>query len=320
MSAVHLRRAHLCLRLRSAVAVRADAPAWLKRRAVASLPVGGAKGQLVQMLVGTPFAVLPSVLAQWLPFVRRTGHPVLSVADDLVIQALDRAASELDQPFDDVIWIVPPPSDGARVSAVLFGGRTPVGHLRITDQPMTDRPSPSVGRGARTGVEWPMVVGTWEQDGVVVELTDALDVVASRPTDLSMSELEALIADVHDALGPAPPGLVPAHGDLTPWNLRSVPGGRRVLFDWEHRRFAPRDYDLVRFLLATEDGPARFARLPVARRRAARPAGDALIALSDARCAARRVDELTDWKRHDIEMERAALFELLNLTGAQNEP
>ena len=106
-----------------------------------------------------------------------------------------------------------------------------------------------------------------------------------------------------------------AHGDLTPWNLRTAEDGQRVLFDWEHRTYAPEGYDLVRFLLATGDGPARFTALTLERRRAARPAIEALVALADERDATRRTDELTEWKRADIAAERAALNALLDASA-----
>jgi aminoglycoside phosphotransferase (APT) family kinase protein len=35
------------------------------------------------------------------------------------------------------------------------------------------------------------------------------------------------------------------HGDMGPWNLRSMPGVGPVLFDWEHAAPAPPQADLV---------------------------------------------------------------------------
>lgn len=40
-------------------------------------------------------------------------------------------------------------------------------------------------------------------------------------------------------------GWVPMHGDLTPWNLREVPGLGLALFDWEDWGWAPPGSDLV---------------------------------------------------------------------------
>ncbi|MEM9201028.1 MAG: phosphotransferase [Actinomycetota bacterium] len=306
---------HLRLALRSSVAVAADASPAVKRRAVAAVQSGGRRGALLQRAIGVPFAQLPSAVAARLPRVTRTNDPGLAISDAAARSALTRADAVLDGSVTDVIWLIPPPSDGERVSALLMNGTTPTGHLRVTDLAPHDRPNPSSRAGVRTGIEWPMVLDAWEHDGVVVELTDAVDIGASHPTDLNAADLAELIADLHDALGEAPNGLVSAHGDLTPWNLRTTSDGRRVLFDWEHRTFAPPGYDLVRFLLASGDGPVRFGAMPSVDRRAARPAIEALIALADQRDASRDVDELTDWKHADIAAERTALEAMRDLAG-----
>ena len=307
-----VRGPHVRLDLRSSVAVAAASSATVKRRAVAAVQSGGARGALVQRLLEVPFSILPVSLLGRLPRLARTDGAGLAVSDDAAIDALTRADMALDGAVRDVVWLIPPPSDGARVSALLLGDRSPIGHLRITDLAPTDRPRPGSSTGTRSGVRWPVVIDTWEHDGVVVELTDAIDIGRSTPTHLDDEDLDALIADLQETLGEGPDGLVGAHGDLTPWNLRTTADGEQVLFDWEHRTFAPDGYDLVRYLLAGGDGPERFARLPAERRRSCGPAIEALLALADQRDADRRVDELSDWKRADIAAERAALNAMLD--------
>ncbi len=293
----------------------ADASAAVKRRAVAAIQSGGSRGALVQRLMGVPFSVLPVAIAGRVPRMSVTPGAGLAVSPEAARAALARSDGLLDGATREVVWLVPPPSDGERVSALLLGDAGPIGHLRVTDLAPEERPNPSVATGPRTGVRWPMVIDSWVHDGVVVELTDAVAIGRSEPTDLAAAELDDLIADLQDALGPGPDGTVAAHGDLTPWNLRTGADGHRVLFDWEHRTYAPEGYDLVRFLLATGEGPARFAGLPAERRRAARPAIEALIALADERDATRRTEELTEWKRADIAAERAALDALFTASA-----
>jgi hypothetical protein len=298
---------HLRLDLRSSVAVAADAPASVKARAIAAIQSGGGRGAAVQRLMGPPFAWLPVRLAAALPRVSLTRGAGLAIDDGVARAVLDRADQLLGGRVADVIWLIPPPSDGPRVSALLCNDDHAIGHLRVTDLTPGPRPSPATRIGSRTGIEWPQTIEVWDHDGIVVELTDAIELGRSEPTDLEPDELDALLADLRDSMGEAPDGLVAAHGDLTPWNLRTTPKGRRVLFDWEHRTYAPAGYDLVRFLLASGDGPARFTALPASRRAEAAPAIDALIALADERDATRREDELTEWKIADIAAERAAL-------------
>lgn len=304
---------HLRLDLRSSVAVSASSSAVVKRRAVAALQSGGSRGALVQRLLRLPFTHLPARSAARLPLVRLTPDAGLALPADRAVAVLAHADDALGGQMTDVVWLLPPASDGERVSALLIAGSTPIGHLRITDLAPVDRPDPHSSRGTRTGIEWPTMLDVWEVDGVVAELTTAIDLGATTPTPLELDELEELLADLRDVLGPAPDGLVAAHGDLTPWNLRTASDGRRVLFDWEHRTFGPDGIDLVRFLVAAGEGIHRFAALPVQRRRDLRGGVEYLLALADERDASRCDEELTEWKRADIAAERAELVAMLQL-------
>ncbi|MEM9468060.1 MAG: phosphotransferase [Actinomycetota bacterium] len=304
---------HLRFDLRSSVAIAASASAGAKRRAVDALQSGGGRGALAQRALAVPFARLPPSMAARLPRVSRTPDAGLAIAPDAARSVLTHAVSVLDESVSDVVWLLPPPSDGARVSALLLDGSAPCAHLRVTDLVPVDRPNPTTTTGRRTGIEWPVMLDVWEHDGVVVELTTAVDLGATSPTDLSLEALEDLIADLQDSLGPPRPGSVAAHGDLTPWNLRTASDGRRALFDWEHRVYGPDGIDLVRFIVAGGDGPARFAELPADRRRHLRPAVEYLVTLADEREATRRHEAVSEWKSADIAAERAALEAILDL-------
>ena len=308
-----VRGPHVRLDLRSSVAVSASSSPAVKRRAVDAVQSGGSRGALVQGLLRLPFAHLPARLAARLPLVRLTSDAGLALPADRALAVLAHAEEVLDGRVTDVVWLLPPASDGERASALLLAGSTPIGHLRITDLAPVDRPDPQSSRGARTGVEWPMMLDVWEIDGMVAELTTAIDLGSTTPTPLTLSELEDLIADLRDALGPAPDGLVAAHGDLTPWNLRTATDGRRVLFDWEHRAYGPDGIDLVRFLVAGGEGAERFGELSPERRRELRGGVDYLLALADARDASRRAEQASEWKLADVAAERTELLAMRDL-------
>lgn len=63
--------------------------------------------------------------------------------------------------------------------------------------------------------------------------------------------LEAIVAEISTALETLPRGSyvsdhwVPAHGDLTPWNLRELPDGKLIVYDWEDATWAPPAADEV---------------------------------------------------------------------------
>ncbi len=79
--------------------------------------------------------------------------------------------------------------------------------------------------------------------------------------DTTLAALTASLTEAFDTLGSAAPtpGWVPAHHDLTPWNLRRDHRGAVWLFDWEDATHAPagadRDY-LAITSAALTGGPA----------------------------------------------------------------
>ena len=70
------------------------------------------------------------------------------------------------------------------------------------------------------------------------------------PLDAVVEEIAAALAEQ-----PRPPGVPahwrPMHGDLTPSNLRELPGGRLVLFDWEDAGWGPPEADAALYRATT---------------------------------------------------------------------
>lgn len=87
----------------------------------------------------------------------------------------------------------------------------------------------------------------------------AQECVFVRPHHAVLEAPQGLFAEVSALLRPVvdtglnadaasdPDGLVPAHGDLTPWNLRRDHKGSIWLFDWEDVALAPSDADRTYF-------------------------------------------------------------------------
>jgi hypothetical protein len=304
---------HLRLALRSATVVALDAPMATRRRAVAAVQAGGWKGRLARASLGRLFVALPGGTARLLPLVTRTAGADLPVpaeiASGAVRDALDRLADSGTNPVDGVVWLVPPRSDGARAAALLVAGDEAVAHLRISCDLVPVRPDPTVPRGPRTGIEWPMILDRWTRADLAVELSTVVDIGTHVATEIDLPTLLALIEDLGEALGdPGTRWATPMHGDLTPWNLRRS-ADRLVLFDSEHRGFGPREADLVRYLATASDGLELFEALSSARRVGAVDAIRWYTELGLSRVDRAEASELASrWKKRDqaAEMERLA--------------
>ena len=77
-----------------------------------------------------------------------------------------------------------------------------------------------------------------------------------QPHPWDERRIQLVLEDVRSIIGEEIPrpvdaseDLEPAHGDLTPWNLRVDADGRPWLFDWEWAGWAPPHADLLRFAL-----------------------------------------------------------------------
>lgn len=94
--------------------------------------------------------------------------------------------------------------------------------------------------------------------------TAALGLGAQRPAvGEGLRTFESDLASRLGALATPPPGasgLVPVHGDLTPWNLRRT-GRGLALFDWEAAGWGEPGSDLARYRRASAElGPRRRRR------------------------------------------------------------
>lgn len=100
----------------------------------------------------------------------------------------------------------------------------------------------------------------------------AQEVVFNRPHRPAMEAPAGLFDEVSSLLStlePSPDGAVPAHRDLTPWNLRRDHHGQIWLFDWEEWGAAPPDADRVYFSVSSRalggpPVPAGLAREAIA--------------------------------------------------------
>jgi hypothetical protein len=78
-----------------------------------------------------------------------------------------------------------------------------------------------------------------------------------------LEELPEIIGAAAELPSVDDPGWTPAHGDLTPWNLRRAADGRLWLFDWEDACLAPAGADGAYFAAALGVIRPRRAMIPV---------------------------------------------------------
>jgi hypothetical protein len=117
----------------------------------------------------------------------------------------------------------------------------------------------------------PRLLGSGEVDGWHWA---GYEVMSQRPHAPARACSDAMLRGIADLVGavvPRPPGVPdhwrPAHGDLTPWNVRRASGDRPWVIDWEDARWAPPGADLVYFLatsaaIGDRRSAARLAALP----------------------------------------------------------
>lgn len=93
------------------------------------------------------------------------------------------------------------------------------------------------------------VLGSW-----MYVVTEPIPSARHTPAEaVDLDTLDWIAGSLRDALDEPPTeGLVPMHGDLTPWNVRRLPDGRTAIFDWEGAAWGPAGADLVYFQISSE--------------------------------------------------------------------
>ncbi|MFK7918210.1 MAG: phosphotransferase [Ilumatobacter sp.] len=104
----------------------------------------------------------------------------------------------------------------------------------------------------------PIASGSFEASGGRTDYLATTSIAIRRQRAALDEPLRTFEHDLADRLGElakagsTPPGAVPIHGDLTPWNLRRTPRGL-ALFDWEAAGWGPPGSDLATYRRACDD-------------------------------------------------------------------
>lgn len=143
-------------------------------------------------------------------------------------------------------------ADGATVVVKLGRPDTGIEREATVLRLLSDAPLP--------GISTPVVIASGTVADVTFLATAATDLVHQRAAiDEPLRTFEADLGDrlaTLDRPAGTPDGHVPAHGDLTPWNLRRTPRGL-ALFDWEAACWAPPGSDVEFYRSACESLPRR---------------------------------------------------------------
>lgn len=305
-----LEGAHLLFAIRSAATCAMPVSAARLRVLLDIVPAVGIRGRALRRLLLFAGPMLHSA-PQLLPRLQVQPSLHLPFGHTLTAEVLQQAAQRLGEPFDNVIWLLPPSRQERRVGVLLLRGEEPVGHLRMMERHPDPGPRPFGDRGVRSGVRWPVVLDRWLHRGISCELSTALPVTTYRPARLDAAALLAVIDDLRDALNPrgvpsAAGSRIGMHGDLTPWNLLQGPDGQLVLFDWEHVGFGPPEADLVRYLASLGHGERYLGELPAERRAAVAAAATFWLHERDRRS----FGEPTRWKQRGRRQETERLERL----------
>lgn len=157
-------------------------------------------------------------------------------------------------PFDDVVLHLRRPAYRAGASLLLLRAGAPIAFVKLR----ADRPERlEVERRALDALDassvcfvTPSVLSAGTVQGWHHLTLSPLP--ARIHTMIPDPPLARICQDLAAALAPALPRPAqagadwrPAHGDLTPWNLRALDADRRVLFDWEDAVWAPPGADLL---------------------------------------------------------------------------
>lgn len=156
--------------------------------------------------------------------------------------------------FDDRAIHRPSQTDRNGVALLLLQAGVPRGFVKV--RPAWD-PGPERRAMSRLGeaetFATPAVVGIHDAGGWTSLGFTALPGHIHTPR--VSTPIRAISEEVSELISldsPCPPGWRPMHGDMGPWNLRSMQGIGPVLFDWEDVAAAPPYADMVFYLAAAE--------------------------------------------------------------------
>ena len=167
-----------------------------------------------------------------------------------------------------------------------------------------------VERAAPRSFHAPRVLTSGQAAGWSYMALEALPPIPHRPAD--NPPLQLIIAEIQEALGElakgesVPDHWRPAHGDLTPWNLRAIRHRGLALIDWEDAGWGPPGMDEV-FYRATESAFRKLGPVSAGNHEAIRYWID--------RFSERTGDK---WERHTLgDPVRATLNELEKKSGPE---
>lgn len=167
---------------------------------------------------------------------------------EAVLRAHQSAWNRWFGPHDDVAVYRPSQTHRTGMALLLVSGGSPTGFVKFRRDwdPRTEVEAMGRLEHAQTFVS-PKVVGVHDGGGWTSVGFAALPPRIHSPR---VGPVRSIVEEVSEltSLGgavPPSPGWRPMHGDMGPWNLRTMPGIGPVLFDWEHVAYAPPYADLV---------------------------------------------------------------------------
>ena len=278
-----------------------------RRQLVCLVPANGTRGRLLQLATLGCLRIRLSgrlrPLSEWpLPVSKEEW---LTIATDITDREPDTGG---------FLWHLPPP-DQVRPKFSALGldrtGRTATSFVRVTPTDVA-KMSPTLERGRRSAVSFPMRLGAWKQGEWSVERTAVVLVGRHRAVRLDLSSLMALIDDVQEALGGTTPPVGcpahwrPAHGDMTFWNIRRDSRGRTALIDWEEAAWAPPHADLVRYIATARNAKTLVESVPNGLR------AELAEAIDYWELIVRPAEGESAWARRTVEGHRRSLALLRN--------
>lgn len=153
----------------------------------------------------------------------------------------------------DCDWVVLMPTDSRRARVMILGldeQRSSTVLVRATlDEPnLLAMQLLGALADVATSFVYPRVDDVFSVDGWWITVEEPLPRLPHRPARLDIEGLHE-VATAIQGLIPPRDGLVCAHGDLGPWNVRRYSGGLLGILDWEYAHWAPPAADEVWYAL-----------------------------------------------------------------------